>query len=176
MTRRFLPPPATKLLWTSGLGLVLLCLAAMMGCQGFSSAKSSSQQQLGILALSGSTLDFGSVTSGQSKTITLTASNTGTASVTVSSASLSSKNSSPSATFTVTFAPLAAGSASGSVTITSDASNPSLSLPLSGTGVTQAAVGANPTSLDFGTVTVGNKQALSETLTNTGGSTLIVSQ
>jgi len=293
MTRRFLPPPATKLLWTSGLGLVLLCLAAMMGCQGFSSAKSSSQQQLGILALSGSTLDFGSVTSGQSKTMIVTASNTGTASVTVSSASISSKyfslsaptlpvsigagqsspvsvvfspdaagafsatvtiastasdssatlsltgtgvansqlavspttenfggvtvgsqsnqtitltnntgatvnisqatvsgtgfklsgittplalNASQSTTFTATFAPLAAGSASGSVTITSDAPNPSLSVPLSGTGVTQGTVGANPTSLDFGTVTVGNKQALSETLTNTGGSTLTVSQ
>jgi Protein of unknown function (DUF1573)/Cep192 domain 4 len=293
MTRRFLPTPATKLLWTSGLGLVLLCLAAMMGCQGFSSAKSSNQQPLGILALSGSTLDFGSVTSGQSKTMTLTASNTGTASVTVSSASISTKyfslnaptlpvsigagqstqvsvvfspdaagafsatvtiastasdssatlslagtgvansqlavspttenfgsvtigsqsnqtitltnntgatvnisqasvsgtgfklsgittplalNASQSTTFTATFAPLTAGSASGSVTITSDAPNPSLSLPLSGTGVTQGAVGANPTSLDFGTVTVGNKQALSETLTNTGGSTLTVSQ
>ncbi len=268
-------------------------LATMIGCQGFSSSKSSSQQPTGILALSGATLEFGSVTTGQSKTMTVTASNTGTAAVTVSSASISNKSfsliapslpvtidagqSSPvsvvftpnaagavtatvtiassasdssttlsltgtgvasnqlavspttesfgnvtigsqsnqtitltnntgatvnisqasvsgtgfklsgittplalsasqSTTFTATFAPLSAGSASGTVTITSDAPNSLLSLPLSGTGVTQGAVGASPTSLSFGTVTVGNTQAMSETVTNTGGSTVTVSQ
>jgi len=40
-----------------------------------------------------------------------------------------------SATFTVTFTPASAGSVSGNVTITSNASNPTLTIPLSGTGV-----------------------------------------
>jgi hypothetical protein len=266
----------------------------MIGCQGFSTAKAASQQPLsGTLTLSGASLDFGSVTAGTSKTMTVTASNTGTASITVSSASISSKyfslstpslpiaifagqsspislvftpnaagafsatvsitsnasdssaalsltgsgvtsgqltvsptsdsfgsvtlgtkssqtvtltnntgstvnisqvsvsgsgfgltgittplalNASQSTTFTATFSPPTAGSASGSVTITSDAPNSPLSLPMSGTGVAEGAVGANPTSLSFGTVTVGNKQALSETVTNTGGSTVTISQ
>ncbi len=290
---------AAKAIYSKQLGkvvgalLLVVGLTFLVGCQGFSSGKSSTQQPLGTLALSGASLDFGSVTTGQSKSMTAAASNTGTVSLTVSSASISSKyfsmsapslpitlgpgqsapvtvvftpnasgafsatatiastasdsstslsltgtgvasgqldvspttenfgsvtvgsqsnqtitltnntgatvnipqasvsgtgfklsgittplalNASQTTTFTATFSPLTAGSASGSVTITSDAPNPSLSLPLSGTGVTQGAVGANPTSLNFGTVTVGSKQVLSETVTNTGGSTLTVSQ
>jgi Abnormal spindle-like microcephaly-assoc'd, ASPM-SPD-2-Hydin len=62
------------------------------------------------------------------------------------------------------------------VIILSDAPNSSLSVPLSGTGVTEGAVGASPTSLNFGTVTVSGKQVMSETLTNTGGSAVTVSQ
>lgn len=49
-------------------------------------------------------------------------------------------------------------------------------MTLSGAGVTPGALGANPTSLDFGTVQVGNNQALSETVTNTGGSSVTISQ
>ena len=294
MTRRcLLPPAADQHLRASCLALVLLGLSLTMGCQGFSSGKSAAQQPLGTLALSGGTLDFGSVTAGQSKTMTAAASNTGTVSLTVTSASISSKyfsltapslpitlgpgqstpvtvvftpnaagafsatativsdasdsstslsltgtgvassqlavsptpenfgnvtiggqsnqtitltnntgatvnisqasvsgtgfklsgittplalNASQSTTFTATFAPLAAGSASGTVTITSDAPNPSLLLPLSGTGVAPGALGSNPTSLTFGTVTVGSNEFLSETVTNTGGSSVTISQ
>jgi len=51
-----------------------------------------------------------------------------------------------------------------------------LSIPLSGTGVTQGTLTANPTSLAFGSVQVGNSSSLSETLSNTGGSTVTISQ
>jgi hypothetical protein len=85
-------------------------------------------------------------------------------------------NASESATFTVTFAPQATGSASGNITITSDAPNPSLALPLSGTGVAVGALGANPTSLNFGTVQTGTNQVQSETVTNTGGSSVTISK
>ena len=278
----------------SQLGMVLLCLATMVGCQGFSSSKSAATQQVqaGTLSLSGASLSFGSVTAGTSKTMTLTASNTSTASITLSSASISSQyfslsaptlpaaimagqstpvsfvfspnaagtfnatvtvtsnasdssatlsligtgvasgllgaspasesfgsvtagsqssqtvtltnntastvnisqaavsgsgftlsgittplavDASKSTTFTVTFAPKAAGSASGNVTITSDAPNPSLSVALTGTGAALGALGANPTSLNFGTVQTGSNQPLSETVTNTGGSTVTIS-
>src|ERR1039458_9260015 len=81
-----------------------------------------------------------------------------------------------SATFTVKFAPLSAGTASGNVTITSTASNPTLTIPVTGTGVTQGTLGSNPTSLSFGNVTVGSNQSLSETITNTGGSSVTISQ
>ena len=278
----------------SKLWVVLLCLASMIGCQGFSSKSSSVQQTpSGTLSLTGASLDFGSVTTGTSKTLTMTASNTGTVSVTISSASISNQyfsltapslpvtilsgqstnislvfapktagtfnatvaigsdasdssvtvslsgtgvatvqlavnpgnetfgnvtvgtqnnqtvtltnnttstvnisaatvtgtgfkmsgitpplalNASQSATFTVTFAPQATGSASGNITITSDAPNPSLALPLSGTGVAVGALGANPTSLNFGTVQTGTGQVQSETVTNTGGSSVTISK
>jgi Protein of unknown function (DUF1573)/Abnormal spindle-like microcephaly-assoc'd, ASPM-SPD-2-Hydin len=277
------------------LAIVLLCTATMVGCQGFSSSKVSTTQQVqaGTLSLSGSSIDFGSVTAGTTKTMTLTLSNTGTASITVSSATISTKyfslsapslpvailvgqstpvtlvfspnaagtfnatasitsnasnsaatlsltgtgvasgqlavspasesfgsvtvgsqsnqtitltnnsgstvnisaaavsgagftlsgittplvlNASQSTTFTVTFAPQATGSASGSVTLTSNAPNPSLSMALTGTGAAVGALGASPASLNFGTVTVGSHQGLSETVTNTGGSTVTISQ
>src|ERR1700730_9909321 len=62
------------------------------------------------------------------------------------------------------------------MTITSNASNPTLTIPLSGTGVTLGALGTNPTSLSFGSVTVGSSQSLSETVTNTGGASVTISQ
>src|ERR1019366_1256507 len=80
-----------------------------------------------------------------------------------------------STSFTVLFSPTTSGSASGSVSITSNGSNPNLSIPLSGTGVTQGAPTANPASLAFGSVQVRNSTSLSETLTNTGGSSLTIS-
>src|SRR5258707_13979536 len=70
----------------------------------------------------------------------------------------------------------AAGAASGNVAITSKGSNPKLTTALSGTGVAAGPLSANPTSLSFGTVQVGSSANLSETLTNTGGTTVIVSQ
>jgi hypothetical protein len=66
--------------------------------------------------------------------------------------------------------------ASGSVTLTSNAPSPTLTIPLSGTGVAAGALGSNPSSLAFGSVTVGSKQALSETVTNTDGSNVTISQ
>jgi hypothetical protein len=81
-----------------------------------------------------------------------------------------------STSFTVLFSPTASGAASGSVSITSNGSNPNLSIPLSGTGVTPGALGANPTSLVFGSVQVGSSTNLSETLTNIGGSSVTITQ
>src|SRR5208283_4821156 len=74
------------------------------------------------------------------------------------------------------FAPSSAANASGSITITSNASNPTLTIALFGTGVTPGTLGANPASLSFGSVTVGSNQSLSETVTNTGGTSVTISQ
>ena len=279
----------------AGVVLIFLGLATMVGCQGFSAAKPATTQpaQVGGLVLSGASLDFGSVTAGISKTLTLTASNTSAAPLSIASVSISSKYftlSSPSlpavvaagqnstisivftpnaagafsatasiassgsgsaatvslsgtgvsngqlvlnqssesfgnvtvggqssqtvsltnntsssvtvsqavvsgtgfslsglstplalsaganATFSIIFAPLSTGSVSGNLAITSNAVDPALSMTLSGAGVTPGALGANPTSLEFGTVQVGNNQVLSETVTNTGGSSVTISQ
>src|SRR5260370_17127762 len=60
--------------------------------------------------------------------------------------------------------------------MTSNGTNPKLSIPLCGTGVAPGVLAANPTNLGFGSVQVGNSTNLSETLTNTGGSTISISQ
>jgi hypothetical protein len=64
----------------------------------------------------------------------------------------------------------------GNVAITSNGSNPNLNIPVTGTGGTPGTLSANPTSLSFGNVQVGNNASLSETLTNTGGTTVNISQ
>ena len=143
----------------------------------------------GQLGLSQTTEDFGSVAVGAQESQTVTLANTGGSSVTISQASISGAgfqlsgiaapltlNASQSTTLTVSFAPQASGSASGTVTISSDASNPSLTIPLSGTGAVPGALGPNPTSLGFGSVTVGSSQSLSGTLTNSGGTSVTISQ
>ena len=71
------------------------------------------------------------------------------------------------ATFTATFAPTTTGGASGNIAITSTATNPTLNIPLSGTG-TQGALTASPVSIPFGSVTVGSSSSVPVTLSNTG--------
>ena len=143
----------------------------------------------GQLALNPTSQSFGSVTVGSQSNQIVTLTNNSASTVNISQASVSGTgfklngvtapialNASQSTTFTVTFAPQSTAPASGSVTITSDAPNSTLSMPLSGTGVALAALGSSPTSLAFGSVQVGNNQALAETVSNTGGSSLTLSQ
>jgi hypothetical protein len=142
----------------------------------------------GDLVANPASLAFGSVQDGTSKSLTDTLTNSGGTSLTISAASASGSGFSlsglslpltlgagQSTSFTVLFSPTATGAASGSVTITSNGSDSSLSIPLSGTGVAQGTLSANPTSLAFGTVQVGKSSSLSETLTNSGGSSLTIS-
>ena len=132
---------------------------------------------------------FGNVTVGSNQTLSETVTNTGGVSVTISQVGMSGSGFSlsgitapvtltagQSASFNVQFTPAAAGAATGSVTLSSNATNPTLTIPLSGTGVAPGALGASPTGLSFGSVTVGNNQSLSETVTNTGGVSVTISQ
>jgi hypothetical protein len=143
----------------------------------------------GALGSNPASLSFGSVTMGSKQSLSETVINTGGTSVTISQVGISGTGYSlsgittpmtltagQSATFSATFTPASAASVSGNITVTSNASNPTLTTPLSGTGVALGAVGSNPTSLSFGSVTVGSKQSLSETVTNTGGTSVSISQ
>ena len=142
----------------------------------------------GTLAANPTSLPFGNVQDGSSTTLSETLTNTGGSSLTISAASASGTGFSlsgltlpvtltagQSTSFSVKFSPTAAGAASGSISVTSNGSNPSLSIPLSGTGVTQGTLTASPTILAFGNVQDGSNTTLSETLTNTGGSSLTIS-
>ena len=144
----------------------------------------------GLLVANPGGVSFGSLLLGNSQIQSVTLTNSGGASVTVSQAmtqgssftanglnlplTLASGQSSPS--FNVVFTPQAAGVATGTLSLASNASNPTLNIQLSGTGVTPGVLTANPSSLSFGNVQVNNNQVLAETLTNSGGSSVTITQ
>jgi hypothetical protein len=143
----------------------------------------------GQLSASPSTLTFGNVKVGESATKTGTFTNSGSSSVTISQATATGAGFSVSGlslpvtltagqskTFSVVFAPSSAGSVSGNLAILNDGPNPTLNIALSGAGVTAGAASPNPSSLSFGSVQVSNSKTLSETVKNTGGSSLTISQ
>jgi Abnormal spindle-like microcephaly-assoc'd, ASPM-SPD-2-Hydin/HYDIN/CFA65/VesB-like, Ig-like domain/Cep192 domain 4 len=140
-------------------------------------------------SLTASPVSFGSVTVGGSQKETVAITNSGGSSVDISQAAASGTGFSvsglslpltlaagQSASATVTFAPQTAGNASGSLTITSDAATPTLVVPLSASAVTPGTLSATPASLSFGAVADGSTQSLPATLTNSGGTSVTVTQ
>ena len=143
----------------------------------------------GSLSAGTSPLSFGTITVGQTGTVSETITNTGGTAVAVSQISAAGTGYSVNGvtvpftlaagankSFNVVFAPTAAGAPSGTLTVTSDATNPTLTVSLSGTAVTAGSLIATSSPLGFGSVTVGQTQTLSETVTNSGGTTVTVSQ
>ena len=165
---------------------MLAGLTFLIGCQGVSAGGSGSPgQSSGTLSLASTKLDFGRVTVGASKTLSITATNSGTASFTISAASSSTKyfsltapslpvtlTAGQTATVGVQFTPNEARNFAATFTIISDASNSSASLALSGTGSTSASPGTltvTPSAtLDVGPVVVGTSGSASGTLTANG--------
>jgi hypothetical protein len=188
MSKHCLAPLVAKGLWAGNLGLVLLCLAAMSGCQGFSSGKAAATRGAnGQLALNPTTDNFGTVQVGSNQQQSETVTNTGGSTVTISQVGISGTGftlsgiSTPvtlppgqSAKFNVTFAPQSGGSASGSVTIASDGSNPTLTLALAGTGTTAPAqLTASPAPVAFGSVFVGTSGTASGSFSATGANVTV---
>ena len=143
----------------------------------------------GPLSPNPASLSFGSVQTGNSKTLSETLTNSGASSVTISQANVTGSgfsitglslpvtlNAGQSTTFNLLFSPQSSGAVAGNLALTSNASNSTLNISLSGTGVTPGLLSANPTSQTFGNVTTGSSKTLSETLTNSGGSALTISQ
>jgi hypothetical protein len=139
----------------------------------------------GALGANPSSLSFGNVQVGANSTKTVSITNTGGQSVNVTAASASGSGFSISGitppltltsgqkfTFNVVFTPAAGGNATGSVSITSDASNPTLAIPLTGTGTAAGQLTATA-SLAFGSVTVGSSKNLSATLSATGANVTV---
>ena len=130
---------------------------------------------------------FGNVVVGSTSSQTITLSNSGNASVTISQASLSGAGfaisglatpntiaAGQNTTFTAQYIPTVTGNASGTITITSNASNPSLTIPLTGIG-TQGRLSASPASINFGSLVTGASASVAVTLTNTGTASVVVS-
>ena len=168
---------------------VFVLLLLLAGCQGISGNSSSGGGSSGSqLSPSPANLAFGNVNVTKNSSLSEKVTNTGSASVTISAANITGAGFSISgvtlpvtlaanqaATFSVKFAPTSLGAASGTLTVVSDASNSPLSVPLSGTGVNLANLTANPASLSYGNVTIGNTSNKTVTVTNAGGASGTIS-
>jgi hypothetical protein len=143
----------------------------------------------GSIISSPSSLSFGSVQVGKSQTLPATLTNSGSAMVTLLQAGVSGTGftvsglSLPlplapgqSTPYSVTFTRQSGGAATGSLSIVSDASDGSLTIPLSATPAIGGALSTSDSTLDFSSVAVGSSNTLSETLTNTGGASVTVTQ
>jgi hypothetical protein len=147
---------------------------------------------VGKLTASPTSIAFGSIAVGSTSTIlTTTITNTGNATITFTSNAISASFSfggigtcndpggtlapSASCTFSAKFAPTAAGTINGSMTIGSNASNPTVTVPLSGTGTTATTgtLAASPTAMGLGSVVVGTSGTASGSLTASGASVTV---
>lgn len=172
--------------------LVVIALTALVGCQGFSSGKSSTQgtQTLpGTLTATPTSITFGNVQVGTSQTQSDTLTNTGSSGLTVTAATVSGAGFTTtglnlpltldvgqSVTFSVVFSPLSAGSATGNLALTNSASSTPLNVALAGTGVAAGGLTGSPASFSFGNVQVGLSQSQIETLNNTSSQSFTLSQ
>ena len=138
-----------------------------------------------VMGLSGS-LDFGSITVGQTATRQLTISNTGNRTLSINSIAYpqgfsgdllsASIAAGANKILNVTFAPLAAQNYSGSVDITSDKTSGTSSTAATGVGTASATKIIQLTgSLDFGTVQTGTTPTKVLRITNSGDTDLAVS-
>jgi hypothetical protein len=142
----------------------------------------------GVLSTSDSTLDFSAVAVGGSTTLSETLTNTGGSSVNLSQANVSGTafkvtglnlplalSPGQSFTFGVAFSPTTGGSAAGSISVVSDASNPKLTISMTGTATVSGQLTVSPATLNFGNVVVGQSKSLTASLTASGSSITISS-
>lgn len=141
----------------------------------------------GALKANQSSVSFGNVAVNSSASATVTLSNTGTAAVSITGGSVTGTgfsmgslaaqtlNPGQTASFSVTFAPTTAANATGNISVASNAPGSPLTIALSGTGA-QAQISATPSSVSFGTLSMGNTNSQSITLKNNGNTTLTFSQ
>ncbi len=141
------------------------------------------------LTLTPASMNFGSVPIGTTSSQTVQLKNTGTTSVTVSSATVGGKwfqlhgittplvlAGGKSASITVSYAPTVPGEVVGMVSFVSNATNKTSMMAVSGTGLTATRmITATPTTLSFGTESVGSSKVLSVVLKNTGNSVVTLS-
>jgi hypothetical protein len=147
----------------------------------------------GQLTSNPSALNLGSVPVGSSQTQSLILTNVGSSRLIITQATPSlagfaltglsypvTLSGGQSVSCSITFQPQSPVASSGSVAIQfhnrHNTATYTTTIPVSGTGVTAGTLGSSPASLSFGSVTVGSNQSLSETVTNTGGSSLTISQ
>jgi hypothetical protein len=140
------------------------------------------------LVASPSSYSFGTVVIGSSATETEGLQNSGGQSLTITAATVTGAGFSISglslpltlastqvASFTVKFAPTAAGGSNGTVSLTVSGMSNTVDFAVSGTGATPAVVTPTLASITYTNITTGQTSSQTETLTNTGGVNTVVS-
>jgi hypothetical protein len=130
---------------------------------------------------------FGNVVVGANNSQPIMLTNAGNVALTISAANVSgtgfSITSAPTtiaagqnASFNAVFTPASPGNVSGSVSLTNNATGAPFVIPFSGTGMAATyLLGANPTILGFGNITLNSNSSLAVTLTNNGNSKVTIS-
>lgn len=142
------------------------------------------------LSLNASSIDFGNVAVGDSKSNSLiltNASPNGGGNITISEVGVSGTGFTASApplpltlapgqksSITITFAPQSAGDFKGTLSVQIQGISQPATVTLSGTGLAAGELGISPTAMDFGSVAVGSNQNQAGNLT-AGGSDITVS-
>lgn len=175
----------------AGRGCVLVATSIVLfGLISSLTAGSLSATTLGTLSVAPGSANFGSVAVGTKNSQVLQLKNTGGSLVVLSAASISGSGFSMSRLYiplwmapgvtmnlTVTFLPTSSGSRTGSITIKSNGSNPTLTIPLSGTGsIATRTLSLSASSLNFGNQMVSGSSTLGVTVKNTGNSSVSISQ
>ena len=174
--------------------LLLLCATlSISGCIGLTGASkpagSTPAPTAASISVSPASVNFGSVAVGGTVSQSVTVSNPGGAALTVTQATTTANGFSiagatlpmtvaagKQSTFTIVFAPKAAGAVSGSVSVMSNASSAPSAVSVSGAGVSAATLlNSSASSLNFGNVTVGSSGVQSVTLSNAGNSNVTIS-
>jgi hypothetical protein len=177
----------------AGSSILLLIFSSLFtfGCAGTKVAPTSpsSTTSPGSLSVSASTVSFGNVQVGSTKSMSLTLSNGAaqTATIEVSQVTLTGQAFSMtgvtlptslapghSLTLTIDFKPSAAGNATGTAAITSNATTADISVALSGSGMASSQLAVSPATMTFSSVTVGSSQNQTGTL-STGSTPITVS-
>ena len=171
------------------LALLLPALAILNGCAGLISANSSTGAA-GALQLNPASVSFGRITVGKQSTQSVALANTGSTTLNVTGVQVSnpqfsvaglatplSLGAGQSAKFSVAITPSAAGNITGTLSVMSDASaSPSVvNLSASAVANSNSQLSVSPTSIDFGTVSVGQKASGNLVLSNNGAMDLTIS-
>ena len=161
--------------------------AFLSGCSGLVNASGSNS--IAAIQVNPASVNFGSAVVGKKVSQAVSVANTGNMPVNISQANVSNAQFSvsglvmplslpvgQSSSFQVSFAPNSSGSVAGTLTVTTDAGVTSPQVALSGTATpAPQQISLNPTSLNFGTITVGGTGNGTATVSNVGGSNLTVS-
>jgi hypothetical protein len=155
---------------------------------GVGAPSNSSQTQSFLLTTSVSSLSFGNTLVGSSASQAVTLTNAGTGSVNISQVAAAGAGfvvtgfsggvtlaPGQSLPLTVSFSPATTGAVAGSISVVSNATNSPATISLSGMGV-QPQISVIPSSVSFGSVTIGVTNSQTLTIRNPGTATLNVSQ